>query len=1119
MGYTGTLNIDKKMVRYHDLEVKIHPVSSTEYNHVDNYTDPFTSGTSGGRIVPMIIDKIIYSSDTTPTVLTGTIPDLDFAKRNVVMTEKGHTFSGDPIDKLVPGFGISVRLKTDNRGETRNYAGGDDSNEIIFKGYIGSVTRNFSQRGISYTVEARDVKSRMTYQTIKKVYNGNYKNGTMPSYRESTWSVSNSSDFVYTNEKLTVYQILNDILYYARKTSSYNGGRFNFIGFDINNFNFEGDSYLRNFVPPTLSFDNITILEAIYRLVNSAGPYRIVVKYGSSGDTIYFPRLDDRCSKCGPEIKLNYGEDNMSFNEVNVIYDNTHRKIYDAINIMKAYSAQIEWYSGHFYIKKGNLPNYYVGTGFPIDTVEEAGQGGTVTEKSVNFSCRNWDGYPYYFGIKSIPIGKNKASESAYITVGAPLYPAWNPSSGYGPFQRTYEKFREGYDTNVLASPTDGHSYSVKLNYGITENDVKFIKDRNFLDTVSRDRLQNAIGLSYVAFVPFGVCPACRGKGAVEEYSYSGEDYFGRTRDFYGNPIHPEFYSGLTPFNYNFGAVSNKDGIGRFTGSVPVPRRHPVPWLNTCPVCRGTGVEPWYRMGTILSNLVDISPDQVKLGELSRQTIGSGLQLDKTYSQISADMSYKYQPVVHIETAVDSYKAYEYNEQFVGDDLIPHPLNRYRQIAELYTTTSTISNGVNISAKVLSDSYDGSSRGYKKLEHYIHALRYTQVIEASGFSIDYDRSMVIFNNSQFIPCSAPMTNPVELPINNGSRIVTYDKEDSCFTYSSKGESDGVGQYVGSFWRAARAWITCYFKMDRLEMWMGGARDISRYTTSLGRVDSYYAAPRIEDGRYCVELTKQSGQNSENEFHIRPVSAGMSFDDFKWQIHPWDYWRQPIHTKLPGESYDIYVPNSYANIWNAQYLRNIKSNYTFPCGRITKHEHLRDSEMIAAANNGANADDVLRGDIYGKSIAWVHKDDREKLFERACEELERRNNIQVSGTVAIRGGVPKFDGGLGWVELLDYETPDGHKKTKACVVKITLNFGTDLTMELEVGTEELRVGRKKEKDMDYDRLVSDAISRLNLGSGNGGTSSGNYNRTGYSSVTNRKGNSSDVVTYGCLQFRR
>jgi hypothetical protein len=123
------------------------------------------------------------------------------------------------------------------------------------------------------------------------------------------------------------------------------------------------------------------------------------------------------------------------------------------------------------------------------------------------------------------------------------------------------------------------------------------------------------------------------------------------------------------------------------------------------------------------------------------------------------------------------------------------------------------------------------------------------------------------------------------------------------------------------------------------------------------------------------------------------------------------------------------------------------------------------------NNGKiDVSDMLRTDIAGKIIAWAHKDDRLKLFEKSCAELERRNNVQISGTVVIRGETPCFTGGFGWVTLLDGMT--------ATVVKIEMTFGENYLMNLEVGTEEMRVGQKKESEKDYDRLIQDAITELN-----------------------------------------
>lgn len=1085
-----------RMIRYHDLTVKLYKVGDEGEEGeggIFRYNDPFLKDSSNSEY-PIKINKIVYTSDATPSTLTGSVQDIGTVSRNVVMSHKGHFIEDKSVlQNLTVGCGITVELNEDNRavsGAKMYSSASASTSNIIFKGYICSISRQFSSSGIVYNFEARDVKYRLTYQTIKKVYNGNYKNGAMPIVIED--SVDSNSQPVYTSERLTVYEILKDIINYSKKTSSYNNkGKYDFVGFDINDFDFNGDNYLKYFIPQTISFDNVTIFEAIYRLINSAGPYRMVVEYKDSGhDKIYFSRLDSKCKYCGKEINLYYGSNSKSFDDVNVISDTTVRKIYDACSIMKSYSGPIDWYSGHFFIKMGEEDNDIGGE-----------------DESV-ISCRNWDGYNYYFGIKSLSESResdggdsNSEDSNPYVIVGAPLYPAWEPWKGYEAFSKKYSGYMDSVgDDGTYKTVSDG----IVLNYGITENDIKYIKHRNFTDAIGKDRMYNAAGLSYVAYVPYGECEYCNGTGAVDDIDdYSDyEGIFGKTRNLDGDKsdLAP---GGLDPFD--FGSFqrpkyeSSKDIKYHIGDNYTVPQNHPVPWKNTCPVCRGTGMEPWFKMGTILNSLIDISPSQVKIGERGSTV---GLRMDKTYSQIAEDMSYKYQAVVHVETNT-SFVSYAYPGESNSNAYINHPLFDTTQIKELNTGEDEETD-INSQALVFPDGNDGSTRANDEDSKYVHALYYTQIQEASGYSLDTDRSLVIFNNSQFISYSAPMSSPLEelcSSVDSGN-VIVYDKENKHFLYNGKGTMGGIGQYVGSFWRPARAWITCYFKRDRYECLLrdGGSsgkiakKDVTR-TIKAGSDtdrDTYTISARIEDNRYCAEIVKKDNQDNVEEYHLRPIARAIFCDDFKWQLHPWDIGKYNI----PGskeDGMDFQVPSDYSNSWGDIFEANKSNDYCFPCGKIMKFEPLRDVELNAA-NSGA-----LKSDVFGKVVSWVHKDDRMKLFEKACAEFERRNNIQISGTVTIKGEKPSFNKGLGWVKLFDGQ--------KACIVKEELSFDGDFTIELEVGTEELRVGQKREKEIEYDRLISDAISGLNLKSGSNLTQS----------VSNGIGTSDVVTVVGPLSF--
>jgi hypothetical protein len=153
---------------------------------------------------------------------------------------------------------------------------------------------------------------------------------------------------------------------------------------------------------------------------------------------------------------------------------------------------------------------------------------------------------------------------------------------------------------------------------------------------------------------------------------------------------------------------------------------------------------------------------------------------------------------------------------------------------------------------------------------------------------------------------------------------------------------------------------------------------------------------------------------------------------------------------------------------------IRQGYIFPFGKFHTTERIREEEAKSLGKSGEDLSNVLRSDMRGKILTWVHKDDRQKLLERGTAELERRNDIQVSGTVKIRGEIPDFERGLGWVTLID--------GVKAVVVKEELDFGNGFTVSLEVGTEELRVGQMRERDLDYQRMEAMKLEYLNLAKG-------------------------------------
>lgn len=1064
----------KRAVKYNDFRAKIIPLASDTVSEqysgdIFDYSDPFKNGfsisvPSETESAPINIRRISHTSDASPGFCSFTVPDPDITFYNNKHKDGFHsTASGLYLPKI--GDGIIIWMLTDSNSEdsARAFLRSDVAENnfwIVFKGYVSGISRQIDESGSYYSYECKDMKSRLEDQVIRKTYNGNYKNATTPnSFSDAT------KDRPYIQEKLTVKEILEDMLMYSKITSFEKSWGFTY--FTIDNFDFNGNTELRDFIPPLLVFDNNSVLEAIYRLISSAGSYRMV--YNPNNDRIYFVKLSTGAKNCGNEIVLKYGvpksfaEANSSqYFDVNVMGDSTTRKTNDLANVFKAYSAEIEWYSGHFYIVSGDTQSFrHDGRNFFMP-------------------CKNWDGYNYYFGLESVPFGEDHGS--SFEIVGCPLYPSWDVRNGYQPYVERTEGFREYiYDSSGSDKPKETKEYATtetEENQGFTVNDRRFVKDKNFYDAVGRNNFDFASGITYEAWMPYGPCPYCNGTGAVED---SGTwNMFGKTRNLDGS-VNVSVIAELTsivPFNFNFIEIDSKYPLFLGGEKEMVPTRHPLPWKNTCPVCRGTGMEPWFKMTTILNNLVDLSPDQTRIGEDSPTV--EQTPTDKTWGEVIQDKSYRYPISVQVESFNDYSRCYDSTKMISGDTAIEHPLKGAYQLK-------------NPKYLIFKTADDGSGESFDSSNGNIESLYYTSIRNNVGYSIDAERGLIIFREAQFVACKKPVRRLLVEKTKDAGTVVSYKSVEgdpgveTSAIYFDRGQFNGVGQRTTMFWRPSRAWITCYFQRDRYKTLLGthiksGDPINGDYKNNKefvlrkqiqgedGFVD-YLVGSRIEDNRYCAEIKKKREIGSEQEeFTVRPIVKGSTMDSFKWQVHPWDLGRWNVPASAEDEI-DMVVPTDYNKLWDTIYETNIKMGYLFPSGKFHTTEALRENEARSIGYTGAELQNVLRSDTRGKVISWVHKDDRIKLLERGTAELERRNDIQVGGTVKIRGEVPNFNGGFGFVRLID--------GVKAVVVKIEMDFDRSFSVSLEVGTEELRVGQLRESEQDYNRRREMEIYDLNI----------------------------------------
>jgi hypothetical protein len=907
---------------------------------------------------------------------------------------------------VVPIIGDEIIVKCTDTGDVGS--SWDDSDmKPVFKGIVISVSHQLGDNGSIYTVQCADMKSRLMDDTITKVYNEDYDTARKPTFSEK--------DELLHENKLTVGEIIEDIILLGQnQVFSYNAQYTPISYFSFSDFDFSQVDDLEDYVPEMLNFDGDTLLEAIYKTISSAGSYRMT--YDPRDGKLILTKVSLDCEESGDERKLFYAtadSDNpnndyftdtvtassgVGTGRVNVIQDNTIKKSSETISVFRMYGGDIEWYSGHFLIDQ-NHDEY---TSSP--------------DPSGNYflTNRNWDGFKYYFPTNSL--GGVYAS-GQYCIVGCPLYPQWNPLKGYEPFEVTIP------EKGMLELPADGHVGSTVLNpawAGMKENEgycrveKMFMPDSKIQEKVRED-YSVALGLTYEAWFPwFGECSYCDGSGAVEDASpWAGheDDWFGNSRDDDGTPNRPA----LTPFDYQFYTDEFGDSI---------PQRHPVPWENTCPACRGNGREPRFKITNIYNTLIDLPPSKVRIEDGSEQAVR-----DRTWQEMVQDLTYSYGPQLQIEYQL-SFKGRSVH--MVGT-APAHPLAG---------VTSKTGNTVEIFP---SD---------KKIDS-IYKTMISNGDQPAQF--DYVRGNVVLNQRHAILCKKAVKRIETHPINPDEYIKSVVNGQLVTSYKNceKGELS-----INSYWRPARAWINCYFSRyrfyDRFGDISGENPKTITVTPSGGSPTEYKVAGSVFNNRPVYEVYKK--KPGDTEFSVRPIIRSVSIDEYRWQIFPSDYKLYPV------PEYDNYSWSAPSGL----YYYYMDKGYKFPIGSVHILEALRKNELTGS---NFSSDDIMRSDIFPKRTNWVQRDDRYRLIKHAIRELEKKNDLQITGNVVIRGTNFDLANGLGYVDFGDDD--------KASVVKITHNFKGSYTTQMELSTEEFRLGEKTEREKDTERLMERYIQKYKL----------------------------------------
>ena len=1001
-------------------------------------------GTAHGAEMIAEITSVTQTSDATPGECMFSVDDPETATVPLGTGAKS---------LIVPaiGDGIVVTAST----VTSAAEAGSESEDILFKGFVIDVAHNKGDNGSIYSVRCTDMKARMADVVLTKSYNEIYQIASRPNFSEH-----DREETPFEAREWTVGQIIKDLLATANKHAVDIASEFLPLSyFEYGDFIFSEVKDLEDFVPGVLHFENISLLEAIFRTISESGTYRMA--YNQRADKIIFTRLSTKAKEAGRKRDINFATadkhmpnaDYVGDNGINIIADNTSRRTSDLATIFRYFSAHIEWYSGHYYID-GDHEHYRLSS---------------PNHDSIYFlSNRNWDGYKYHAPMYTlgdfIDGSSGDVALNAYCIVGCPLYPQWNVLAGYEPHQTIMKHTRALEDGEKLSQDGDGNyiditdeSYSTShdgevANEGYTALDIAFPRGKAFTDFAGGDNYSVALGYTYEAWYPWpGVCAYCNGTGTVSNVSTSWrehyEDWFGNSRNANGSPNKP----GMSPFSYSYDSNGN-------------PTKHPVPWNNTCPACRGNGREPRFKITNILNSFMDVTPDKKKIGDSAAEEF-----TQMTWDQMVQDLDNTFGPKIQMEKTTEIIACSTKNE---GETMPQH---------SLWAATSQESSEEKIFPIDKRHPYnDRVSELYK-----------TQIEINAQANIDHKRGNVVFTSRVGIPCKKPTrsikTEIGKKTVQRGDKDVIestvyhiFDKKDNV-VYSDQ----MIDPRQTTFWRPARAWISCFFKREKLFDDCSEHRNpsnLSMPNPDEGQDSTYRVGVQVWDGRAVYEV-KDKHPDDDTEFDVRPVIKGKTGEEFRWQISPDDL-------------YKYLMPTTEKMDWTSgsdnTRTKMQASGYYFSEASAHITEPLREYEAKLLSGT-VKKDGIMRNNIFGKPVRWLMRDDRFKLIKRAVMELERRNNIQITGSLEIRGTNFDIDNGLGYVEFED--------GLKACIVKIEHNFGGGMyTTSLELTTEEFRLGEEREKDLDYKRQMDNKISNLYMNPefdaanalGNSRTSGRNYN---------------------------
>ena len=994
-----------------------------------------------------------------------------------------------------PKNGDAVRIWVDDgSGET-----------LAFKGTIRSVHDRRTTSGVIWTCEAISEISRLN----EVHFTGDFNFRNDPVRPQPVFDADGTVHATTYTVKQIVEMILNFPDPWGGGGGAGGGSYFTAASFDWNGL----DELERcgRFKPVNISYENQPKGQCIEDVLKKAGNFTFV--YNPANDKIKIIELNRQCSSCGSQWPIKFANLDDDAKGAVVVYapqyhveeDNTEWTTRSTYNTVRIVTGKIRFYSGHFIIpetvtggidKEGvYVPDYHI-----VDD-------GHDTADEQKRRARNPDGANYRF-VFPVNLGVRDARKLKRHFVGLPLYPNWNIFEDWYP---AVIEIDDVLDPDPKPDGYDAQNYKGKAEYQphcIGDHIAAGNKILGYHDHLH----------VYQAWAIKGVCKACHGWGLVKKvyqgdanepelklvakgpdgqkrYMVEVSNYIFNPSDF-GNPAAD--ISKLEPFYGANGAPPSADDSALFG-----TEGYPLPWKNTCPVCRGVGYQPAYKIRSIdqelfrgRSTTATISPDATTLPADPDQTQSGPERWEEANNRLALELG----PLIQVEVPINTSKVWlpkfvhrnkPYTRAMMPDadhanqqievpgspaDCLdklpdgsnnqpderkckfPHPLKYVHNHKNLIGTP-----GVTVAV----NDPPANGRRDKIVPHdWTCLVPFTTIQPSLPCDIDYQTGRVIFRQPLFIPCRKPYlttqrtSDGKKIRVDRNGLLMTQAPGRGFYT------ADETGMPTG-YWRPARVWMQFTYSRDRFyHQGLKGPfanNEIETITleyTSPDNVKGQYAARAMMiDGCYCLEVRKVNPENNTSNVEMsannRPVQKAYTESESRIEVTEQDFWKLPV-----APLHDL-----AQQAWDEARL---DANYDHVMGKAQTWQGTTPGELLVESM-GWSAADHYGSAMRIKPHSWHLRDDRPRLLGLAVRRLDSGNDIQVTGSLTLAGLFHDIGGGLGWVNYPD--------KGKVVVKKVVYNFANGATAELELAREETRIGELPPDDKDRIHLIEQQVVEL------------------------------------------